>query len=115
MNAFKFKDFSEGDIGALTFSNCFQYRMGPPNDEGFNIFNQSRYKKYGVPWGEFYLVKDSDWQTTFPNPIIVASGLDTSVLNHYLFYLRDETFECIAGTWHLEVSGSTNMQLAGDY
>ena len=100
LNAFKYKQFSEEDKAKLTFYNCHQYRFGAPNDEGFYSYNQSRYKKYGVKWGEFYLVHNSDWEDNFPNPIIV--GEKSENLNHYLFYFKDETFECIAENYSVE-------------
>jgi len=106
MNAYEFENYDEGDTGILTFYNFFQYRVGPPNDEGFYNFNQSRYKKYGVNWGEFYLVKNSDWQTNFPDPIKVNPDADIDIynINHYLFYMKDETFECIAENWRFDVN-----------
>lgn len=101
LNAFAFPAFSEGDTAKLTFHNCLKYRLGPPNDEGFYRFGQSRFKKYGVKWGEFYLVNDSDWQECFPDAIEV-SNQRTENLQHFLFYFRDDTFECIAGSYTLE-------------
>lgn len=71
LNHFLFPAFKEGDSARLHFSKVCQYRLGSPNDEGFYPYNQSRFKQYGVKWGEFYLVHDSDWQQTFPNPISV--------------------------------------------
>lgn len=100
LNAFIFDDFSEDDKARITFHNCFQYRVGSPNDEGFFSYGQSRYKKYGVKWGEFYLVHNSDWKENFPDSIKVGTIHDN--LNHYLFYFRDETFECIADSYDIE-------------
>ena len=104
LNTFQFQQYGETDKGVLTFRGCRQYRLGPPNDEGFYSYNQSRYKKYGVSWGEFYRVQNSDWQQTFPEDrIVVDESNDPTNLNHYLFYLRDATFECIATDYSFEV------------
>jgi len=103
LNSFQFKQFNDKDIGILNFYNCYQYRYGVPNDEGFFIYGQSRYKQYGVEWGEFYLVKNSDWKINFPNPIFIDTALDTNKLNHYLFYFKDYTFECIAKSFEFIV------------
>ena len=35
----------------LTFKDCLQYRYGEPNDEGFNIYGESRFVQYGVKCG----------------------------------------------------------------
>ena len=100
LNAFAYKGFSEGDKAKIIFYNCFQYRNGSPNDKGFYCYEQSKYKKYGVKWGEFYLVHNSDWKENFPNSIKIGTANDD--LQHYLFYFRDETFECIASSYSIE-------------
>lgn len=100
LNTFMFESFLEGNKGRLVFHNCLQYRIGLPNDEGFFCYGQSRFKKYGVQWGEFYLVHNSNWEIEFPNPIKVGNT-DTK-MNHYLFYFKDETFECIASDYSVE-------------
>lgn len=100
LDSFVFNDFSEGDRARITFHKCLQYRIGPPNDEGFFIYGQSRYKKYGVKWGEFYLVHNSDWKDSFPDSIVV--GENSENLKHYLFYFKDETFECIANSYDIK-------------
>lgn len=103
MNAFIFEKFDEDDKGILTFHDCIQYRYGSPNDEGFYCFRQSRYKDYGVKWGEFYEVKDSDWKTNFPDAILTNNHFDSSKeFKHFLFYFKDGTFECVASDYDLE-------------
>ena len=103
LNYFCHEQFGEGDIGILEFRNCLKYRMGAPNDEGFFIYAQSRYKQYGVEWGHFYLVEDSDWETNFPDAQAVAERVCNQELKHYLFYFKDETFEVIAENYSFEV------------
>lgn len=100
LNPFQYQQFSEDDRAKITFYNCYQYRYGSPNDEGFYSYNQSRFKKFGVKWGEFYLVHNSNWKDEFPEPIIVGRSADN--VNHYLFYFRDGTFECIAESYDIE-------------
>ncbi|MBQ8935791.1 MAG: hypothetical protein IJ049_05280 [Oscillospiraceae bacterium] len=97
LNAFAYEGFSEGDMARITFHDCFQYRDGSPDHEGFYCHGKSRYKKYGVKWGEFYLVHHSDWKENFPDAVQVGTFNDH--LRHYLFYFRDETFECIAASY----------------
>lgn len=105
LNTIAFPQFIEGvDIGRLVFYNCLQYTLHPLNDEGFYVFGQSRYKQFGVEWGEFYLVEESDWQESFPNPIIINNEIDPKICKHYLFYFRDETFECIAESYEFSIN-----------
>lgn len=98
LNSLQYTEFSCGDIGTLMFHHCMQYRLGSPNLEGFYSFGESRFKEYGVAWGEFYLVEESDWQETFSD-LIAVSHQRPAEMHHYLFYLRDETFECIASDY----------------
>lgn len=109
LNAFVFKEFDEDDKGILTFHDCIRYRYGSPNDEGFYYFGQSRYKDFGVKWGEFYEVKDSDWKTNFPDATLIKNYFDNSKeFKHFLFYFRDGTFECIASGYNFEFLKFTN-------
>ena len=83
----------------LRFDNCRHWRLGPTNDEGWYL-GQCRYSRIAPAWGQFYelvgedglLRKPTDWQT-MPQP---GPGD-----RHFLFYLRDDTFECYASKWSL--------------
>lgn len=101
LNAYMYEQFHEGDKARIVFQDCLQYRNGYPNEEGFYSYSQSRFKKYGVKWGEFYRVRNSDWEKTFPNPVAVSKT--KAGRNHYLFYFKDETFECIAASYNMEI------------
>ncbi|MEQ1406567.1 hypothetical protein ABK249_16675 [Neorhizobium sp. Rsf11] len=89
----------ESDAIKLTFYDCRTWRLGSPNDEGW-YRGQCRYGSLAPEWGHFYEIagedplrdQPDDWQT-MPLP---GKGK-----RHYLFYLRDETFECIADRWML--------------
>jgi hypothetical protein len=61
LNSFQFKRFQEGDRGRLVFRNCWRYRMGVTNDEGWYL-GQCRFSNVAPAWGEFYEVRgDSGW------------------------------------------------------
>ncbi len=40
------------------------------------------------------------WREHFPSPVKVGTVHDK--LQHYLFYFRDEAYECIAGSYDIE-------------
>lgn len=92
----------EDEKGTLVFRNCSMWRIGPTNDEGW-YDGQCRYSNVAPDWGEFYELlgeddlrfKPDDWQKLGPM---------TSSQRHFLFYLRDETFECFAAEWMFERS-----------
>lgn len=100
LNTLQFPQFHPGDEAVLTFHSCLQYRLGPPNDEGFFVLDQSRFRDRGVQWGEFYQVHGSDWRESFPDPIPVSPQPEEA-LRHYLFYFKDGTFECLALSYDL--------------
>ena len=99
-NPNQFPRFSEGQRLRLRFRNARRYRLGATNDEGWYI-GQCRFSGVTPAWGEFYEVTGDlrlercppDWQ-----PVGVREGQG----RHFLFYLRDETFECEADDWSLE-------------
>ena len=101
MNPFQFPQFSSEDVGKLRFTSCHRYRLGATNDEGW-YRGQCRFSKIAPKWGEFYEVSGDlrlaecphDWVEVVP----ASSGL-----RHFLFYFRDETFECDAADWSFEV------------
>ncbi|WP_239616867.1 hypothetical protein [Cohnella mopanensis] len=101
LNPFIYKDVEEEIRAELEFSNCFMFRLGPTNDEGF-YRGQCRFSKTGINWGEFYQLEETEWKETFPkDKVIVLNHLiNEEGLRHYLFYFRDVTFECIAKDYH---------------
>jgi len=96
-NAYQFPEFDREDVLQLRFRNCWRYRLGSTNDEGWYL-GQCRFGK-SIPWGEFYEVsgnlridETSDW---------VLLGCAGASTKHFLFYFRDGTFECDADSWEL--------------
>jgi len=93
-------DAAEGDVGRLRFQGCTRWRLGPTNDEGW-YRGECRYSNTAPGWGEFYEVtgpdpladQPKDWQ---------ALPSDAPGNRHFLFYLRDTTFECIAADWSFD-------------
>jgi hypothetical protein len=108
VNAFQFPEFNEGEQGCLRFINCERYRLGLTNDEGW-YRGQCRFSKLAPSWGEFYLVSgDSplleaplDWKLLRP-----ANGTG----KHFLFYFRDDTFECVAERCIIEPTNNNALQ-----
>lgn len=101
MNPFQFPEFTVEDVGRLRFHSCSRYRLGSTNDEGW-YRGQCRFSNIAPSWGEFYEVSGDLRLTECPADWVEVDV--TSVgLRHYLFYFRDETFECDASEWSLEV------------
>jgi len=104
LNHWLFEKFSENDLGEIRFYGANRWRLGATNDEGWSK-GQCRFSKLAPKWGEFYEVEgDSlielspdDWKTT-------EYGLGSK---HYIFYMRDDTFECSAESFTFQKCKNT--------
>lgn len=103
LNPFIWKDVEENQEACLVFHNAHLYRLGSTNDEGFYL-GQCRFSGTGIEWGNFYELHDSNWRQDFPLDRVTLSpnACAASDFKHYLFYFRDETFECIAMGFEFE-------------
>jgi hypothetical protein len=101
LNPFVFRQFKEEDVGQLRFRNCWRYRLGSVNDEGW-YRGQCRFSKLAPAWGEFYEVRGDLLLKQCPNDWIeIGAGIEEP--KHFLFYFRDEEFECDAESWSFTV------------
>jgi hypothetical protein len=97
-NHYVFPEFVDGQIIRLRFANVWRYAIGRVNDEGW-YRGQCRFSRLAPAWGEFYEVSgdlrlkhfDGNWKVVTESP--------SGNLRHFLFYFRDETFECDASSW----------------
>lgn len=104
LNAFIHDDVDEDDIGILEFSNCYKYRLGSTDNDGF-YWGKCRFSNTGIVWGDFYKMVNTDWRSDFPKDekVIDSKLKDIQDLCHYLFYFRDNTFECIATSYNFTI------------
>jgi len=75
--------------------------MGPTNDEGWYL-GQCRFSGKAPEWGEFYAVLGEPHSADGPNDWVLIEGYSDTKRTHFLFYFRDETFECLAERCLLE-------------
>lgn len=99
LNHFQFDKFQKGDKVKIRFKNCTEYSLNTCNDEGF-YYGQYRIKPTEFEWGEFYEIK-SGLDRNLPNPIEIIQN-DNSDRKHFIFFFKDETFECIASDYYLD-------------
>jgi len=99
LNPYVFDDVEDGDMAILKFSRCSRWRLGPTNDEGW-FRGQCRYSGRAPAWGEFYELLGDDPVRDAPSDWHII-GTDSPASRHFLFYLKDETFECMADDWRL--------------
>ena len=103
MNHFLYNEYTQDDIGILEFQNCVQFRMGATNHDEFFRYGD-RYKEHGVAWGHFYRVLGSGWREHFDDSVHIRNEPYPEELQHYLFYFRDQDFECIAAGHEFRVN-----------
>lgn len=103
INTFLFENFNEGQKGILSFKKVHKFSFNNTNDEGY-YSNQYRYKSSKLPWGEFYLL-DSDWSNDFHKNHLIILPFNKSLINHkhFIFFLKDNTFECVAESFEFNL------------
>jgi len=99
LNHFQFDKYQEGDKVKIRFKNCAEYSLNTCNDEGF-YYGQYRIKPTELEWGEFYEIK-SGLDKILPNPIEKIQN-SNSDRKHFIFFFKDETFECLASDYYLD-------------
>ncbi len=98
LNYFIFK-FKEGSVGSIFFKKVRCYRIGKPNDEGFflnehELWNKDNFPE-GIVWNHFYEAENVP-KEHFDSFRQVADFEKAEVLHHYVFFMKEATFECLA-------------------
>jgi hypothetical protein len=112
VNPFKFREFAEEELGFLRFVNCERYRLGPTNDEGW-YRGQCRFSQIAPKWGEFYEVAGDSKALDGPTDWRVLNTRGMGEHHHFLFYFRDNTFECVAERCVIESRPDNSLQRRG--
>jgi hypothetical protein len=102
LNSFAF-DTGGQARGSLVFEQCSMWRLGSTNDEGWHA-GQCRYGKKAPVWGEFYELLGDDDQRFRPTDWHEVTSTPREQ-RHFLFYFRDNTFECFAADWRFVPGG----------
>lgn len=99
LNSLPYEYIEEGEKGKLEFYDVYAYRKRASNVEEISK-RKIPLKVDQIPYGDFYELTDSKWKTDFPeDKIIVDESKKTSKLKHFLFFLNDSTFECLASDY----------------
>ena len=97
-NPYQFPEFVQGQIIRLRFIDVWRYAIGDVNDEGW-YRGQCRFSNLAPSWGEFYEVSgDLKFDQLNAEWHIISESPGRS-FRHFLFYFRDENFECDAVSW----------------
>ncbi len=99
----------------LIFIETLMYRIGSPNDEGFygfgsdpRIKNDTIYSRQNFPtleFGNFYQVNGVDWKENLlgkGTQVLDEKYKEGEGFSHYVFFMKDGTFECVAKSWNVK-------------
>lgn len=92
-------NFEEGEIGTIVFYDCYSYRVGSPNDEGFSLSDNELWNNKNfsyIEWDCFYEVQNAPKSYLEKFTKLNKAGFDKRKLKHYVFFMKDGTFECLA-------------------
>jgi hypothetical protein len=101
LNDLQYPEYKKADKGIIRFRDCWRYRLGRTNDEGW-YRGQCRFSRLAPKWGEFYEVHGDLLLDKLPLDWVTV-GKEVCSSRHFLFYLRDQTFECDASAWEFSV------------
>lgn len=114
LNPWIFSDTKLGDVGELRFESCWRYRLGGTNDEGWWL-RQCRFSLLAPGWGEFYEVRGDLRLDRLPADAWTLTGSPPAeaTSRHFLFYFKDDTFECDAEGWSFRAIPAVDGVLDG--
>lgn len=103
INTFLFENFKEDQKGILTFKSVHKFSLNNKNDESY-YQGKYRYKNSKLPWGEMYLL-DSNWSNDFHENHLIILPFNKNLINHkhFIFFLKDNTFECVAESFEFNL------------
>lgn len=98
----------ELDVALITFSHCFEYKMGMPDE---NLVGNHRLGKKGLREYEAHLIENSEWITELEKNYKVISNYsrDGRQYQHYVFTFHDRSFECIASDYTIQIKTNTRI------
>ena len=102
---------TENDVALVTFSHCFEFRMGMPGEDAIS---KSPYSGLGILNFEPHVVENSPWIDELENRYEVVSEFSHHNRHyvHYLFTFHDRTFECIASGYEVKKYSSITVEKA---
>lgn len=90
-------------VALVQFYRCASVKLGTPNDE---VFHGHPLQGKGLEPYTAQIVRNSRWIKELETINKVHPDYDQklwSSLNHYVFWFHDETFECVAKSYEVEI------------
>jgi hypothetical protein len=114
LNSNDYEHIDEGDRGIVELNEVYAYRLVPTDREAF-LKDEFRFKNNQLPWGEFYEIMNSG-KKNFPQEKTLLDGeVDKNDLRHFIFFFRDQIFECLAIEYRFVYDNDVEEILEGKY
>jgi hypothetical protein len=97
-------------LALVEFTSCYAHRFGGPNDE---VITGHPLQGRGLEAYRAHVVENSPWIATEMATNSVHRGFRPERwqrLKHFLLFFHDDTFECLAEDWTVEVVAGTFRQ-----
>lgn len=115
LNANDFEYIDEGEMGKLEFYNVYAYRLATIGHVEY-LKGQSRFKNNQLPWGDFYEIKEGKWPKDLPDDrVVLDESIDKNDLRHFIFFLKDHMFECLAIDFKFIIDNNLESELEEKY
>jgi len=111
LNSTDFPYIDEGETGTIEFNSVYAYRLG---STASNCYFQGAIKQPTA--GDFYELKQSNWEKNNPaDAVILDDSIKKSTLKHFVLFLQDHVFECIATDYYFTFNETLTEQLESNY
>jgi hypothetical protein len=103
-------DFAE-PLAVAQFHRCVSAKLGDPNDE---VLHGHPLADKGLEGYTAQIVRNSKWISELEAVNKVHSNYKPELwrsFNHYIFWFHDETFECVAKSYEVEVVNESMPEL----
>ena len=111
LNSSDFPHIDEGETGTLVFYSVYAYRLGSTASKGYfqGTINQSS-------TGDFYELTQSNWEKNTPtDAVILDDSIKKKSLKHFVLFLQNQVFECIATDYDFTFNETLSEQLDSNY
>ncbi|MCZ4408228.1 hypothetical protein O3Q51_05380 [Cryomorphaceae bacterium 1068] len=90
-----FEHIDEGEMGKVLLDRVYAYTLDP-TDQNVYVDGNFRFQNDQLPWGEFYELPNINWKDFPEDKKVLDDQIDKKELRHFIFFFRDQIFECLA-------------------
>ncbi len=115
LDASAHEHIDNGETGSIEFSNVYAFARTKINRAQY-LENRFRYQPAQLAWGGFKELSKSKWDKDFPADMkIINSKQGKKKFRHFILFLNDEVFECLAMEYNFTYHHNAAMLLDDVY